>query len=110
MSRRRFFDLAAGVAGAAVATGRLGAQTPSRGPSDKLRLALIGSGSRGRSVAASFVRSLPEVQYVAACDAYKSRLDQGGQQLTELQKDLKVEAYEDYRRILDRKDVDAVHI
>lgn len=110
MSRRRFFDLAAGVAGAAAASGRLSAQTPSRAPSDKVRVALIGSGSRGRSVAASFVRHLPDVQYVAACDAYKSRLDQGVQQIAEVQTDLKVEPYEDYRRILDRKDVDAVHI
>ena len=56
------------------------------------------------------MRNLADVQYVATCDAYKSRLDQGIQQLSELQKDVKVEAYEDYRRILDRKDVDAVHI
>ena len=45
-----------------------------------------------------------------ACDAYRSRLDQGIQELSALQKDLKVEAYEDYRRILERKDIDAVHI
>ena len=32
------------------------------------------------------------------------------QQLSELQKDVKVEAYEDYRRILDRTDIDAVLI
>ncbi len=110
MSRRRFFDLATGVAGAALASGRLGAQTAPRASTDKVRLALIGSGSRGRSVAASFVRNLADVQYVAACDAYKSRLDQGIRELSELQKDLKVEAYEDYRRILERKDIDAVHI
>ena len=73
-------------------------------------MALIGSGSRGRSVAASFVRNHADVQYVAACDAYKTRLDQGVQQLSELQKDVKIEAYEDYRRILDRNDIDAVLI
>ncbi len=93
MSRRRFFDLATGVAGAALTSGRLGAQTAPRASTDKVRLALIGSGGRGRSVAASFVRNLADVQYVAACDAYKSRLDQGIRELSELQKDLKVEAY-----------------
>jgi predicted dehydrogenase len=73
-------------------------------------MGLIGSGGRGRAVAASFVRNHPDVQYVAACDVYATRLDQGVQQLTELQKDVKVQRYEDYRRILDRTDVDAVLI
>ena len=73
-------------------------------------MALIGSGSRGRSVAALFVRNHADVQYVAACDAYKTRLDQGVQQLSELQKDVKIDAYEDYRRVLDRTDIDAVLI
>ena len=71
---------------------------------------LIGSGSRGRSVAAQFIRSYPDVQYVANCDAYATRLEQGTEQLSGLQKDVKIEGYEDYRRILDRKDVDVVHI
>lgn len=73
-------------------------------------MALIGSGSRGRGVAATFLRNHADVEYVAACDVYKERLDQGIQQLTELQKGAAVEAHEDYRRILDRKDVDAVLI
>ena len=110
MSRRRFFDLAAGVAGTVVAGRGLAAQSGPRGANDKVRMALIGSGSRGRSVAALFARSHADIQYVAACDAYKTRLDQGIQQLSELQKDVKTDGVEDYRRILDRKDVDAIHI
>jgi predicted dehydrogenase len=108
-SRRRFFDLAATTAGALAASGRARAQGP-QGANDRIRIGLIGSGSRGRSVAAQFVRSHADVQYVAGCDAYATRLDQGLQQLSELQKGVKPEGYEDYRRILDRKDVDAVHI
>jgi predicted dehydrogenase len=110
MSRRRFFDLAAGAAGALVAGGHLSAQAGPRGPNDKVRMALIGSGSRGRSVAALFVRNHADVQYVAACDAYQMRLDQGVEQLSELQKGVTIDAYEDYRRILDRSDIDAVLI
>lgn len=111
MTRRKFFDLAAGAAGGALAAGRrLGAQSGTRGANDRVRMALIGSGGRGRGVAATFVRNHADVQYVAACDAYRMRLDQGVQQLTELQKDVKVERYEDYRRILDRTDIDAVLI
>ena len=109
LTRRKFFDLAASAAGV-VATSRLGAAQGPRGANDKVRIGLIGSGSRGRSVAAQFIRSFADVQYVANCDAYATRLEQGNEQLSGLQKDVKLEGYEDYRRILDRKDVDAVHI
>lgn len=109
LTRRSFFDLAASAAGVVVAS-RLGAAQGPRGANDKVRIGLIGSGSRGRGVAALFLRNFADVQYVANCDAYAMRLDQGNQQLSGLQKDVKLEGYEDYRRILDRKDVDAVHI
>src|SRR5688572_3632431 len=109
LSRRRFFDLAATAAGAVAVSGRGRAQGPN-GANDRVRIGLIGSGSRGRSVAAQFLRSHADVRYVANCDAYAMRLEQGTQQLSELQKDTKLENHEDYRRILDRKDVDAVHI
>ena len=109
LTRRRFFDLAASAAGVAVAARGAGAQGP-RGANDRVRIGLIGSGSRGRSVAAQFIRSHADVQYVANCDAYATRLEQGIQQLSELQKGTAIEGYEDYRRVLDRKDVDAVHI
>ncbi|MBA2603785.1 MAG: Gfo/Idh/MocA family oxidoreductase, partial [Acidobacteria bacterium] len=110
ISRRRFLDLAAGTAGGAALHQPLGAQSGPRGANDRIRMALIGSGSRGRGVAATFLRNHQDVEYVAACDVDKMRLDQGIQQLTELQKGTTVEAYEDYRRILDRKDIDAVLI
>ncbi len=109
LSRRRFFDLAATATGAVAVSGRARAQGPN-GANDRVRIGLIGSGSRGRSVAALFLRSHADVRYVANCDAYAMRLEQGIQQLSDLQKDVKLEPYEDYRRILDRKDVDAVHI
>jgi predicted dehydrogenase len=109
LSRRRFFDLAATAAGAVAVSGRARAQGPN-GANDRVRVGLIGSGSRGRSVAAQFLRNHADVRYVANCDAYATRLEQGTQQLSELQKDTKLENVEDYRRMLDRKDVDAVHI
>ena len=87
LTRRKFFDLAASAAGVAAASRRTAAQGP-RGANDKVRIGLIGSGSRGRSVAALFVRNHPDVQYVANCDAYAMRLDQGIQQLSDLQKDV----------------------
>ena len=76
LNRRSFFDLAASAAGV-VAASRVGAAQGPRGANDKVRMALIGSGSRGRSVAALFVRHHADVQYVANCDAYATRLEQG---------------------------------
>jgi predicted dehydrogenase len=61
-------------------------------------------------VAAQFGRNHADVQYVANCNAYAMRLPPGLQRLSKLQKDVKLESYEDYRRMLDRKDIDAVHI
>ena len=58
LSRRRFFDLAASAAGV-VATSRRGRAQGPRGANDKVRMGLIGSGSRGRSVAALFIRNHP---------------------------------------------------
>jgi predicted dehydrogenase len=110
MNRRRFLDIAATAAGMAAGSGRAGAQSGPRGANDKVRIGLIGSGNRGRSVAALFVRNHADAQYVAVCDAYRMRVDQGVEELSQLQKDVKVEPYEDYRRILERKDIDAVHI
>ena len=101
LTRRKFFDLAASAAGV-VAASRLGAASRTVAASDKVRVGLIGSGSRGRGVAAQFVRTHADLQYVANCDAYATRLDQGIQQLSGLQKDVKIDAVEDYRRILDR--------
>jgi predicted dehydrogenase len=88
----------------------LGAQAARTPPSDRIRMALIGSGGRGRGVASVFVRHHADVQFVAACDAYRMRQDQAVQQLSELQKGAKVDGVEDYRRVLERTDVDAVLI
>ena len=108
-TRRTFLSLAAGVALGGVRPQGQGAARAAA-PSDRVRMALIGSGNRGRGVASVFLRHHGDVQYVAVCDAYRARAEQGVQQLTELQKGATVDAVEDYRRVLDRQDVDAVLI
>ena len=51
MTRRRFFDLAGGAAaGSVLLTRGLQGQRTGRGPNDRVRIALIGSGNRGRQV------------------------------------------------------------
>ena len=113
ISRRKFFDLAAGVTGGVLTAGKLHAQTAASGPkgaNDQVRLGLIGSGNRGREVSGLWTKNLTGLCYVAAADPYKSRLEQGVKMLSDNQKGAKVDSYEDYHRILDRKDIDAVHI
>jgi predicted dehydrogenase len=72
------------------------------GANDKVRMAVIGTGTRGQMVTRFFM-SHPDCEFVAACDVRKTRLEQAMKAIGG-----KVEAYGDYRRILDRKDIDAV--
>lgn len=72
------------------------------GANDRVRVGLIGCGRRGAQIRHSLAK-LPDCVFAAACDVDKPRLDRvaaaiGG----------KVDVYADYRRILERKDIDAV--
>jgi predicted dehydrogenase len=71
-------------------------------PSDRLRVGVIGIGARAMQDAYSFT-VLPGVELVAAADVYKDRLTRAKELFGE-----KLETTGDYRRILDRKDIDAV--
>ena len=72
------------------------------GQNDKIRMAVIGTGTRGKMVT-GFFRSHPDCEFVAACDVRKTRLDEALQEIGG-----RVQGYGDYRRVLDRKDIDAV--
>lgn len=111
ITRRKFLDLAGGAAaGGALLASRARVEGRAAGSNDRVRVALIGSGNRGRQVADLFLQNLKDVEYPAACDVYKTKLDQAVQQLSGRQPGTKLDGYEDYRRVLDRKDIDAVHI
>jgi hypothetical protein len=86
VSRRTFLNVAAGVAGGALAAGKLGARTAPQGANDRVRMALIGTGNRGREVSGLWLKNLPEISYVAGCDVYKKKLDMGIKELTDNQK------------------------
>lgn len=73
-------------------------------PSDTLRIGVLGIGARAQQDASSFM-TVPGVEVVAAADVYKDRLVRAKELLGE-----KLETTGDYRRILDRKDIDAVLI
>ena len=111
ISRREFIDLAAGTAGASVvaAAAPAAAQSGPQGANNRVRLALIGSGGRGRHVMGLFLRQ-PDAQFVAVCDVRKDNLDQGVKIVTTAQPGATVATAEDYRQLLQRNDVDAVLI
>src|SRR6476660_4515096 len=75
------------------------------GPSDTVRFASIGTGVRGCELL-NATTHVPGIQCVAVCDLYDSRHTAA----REAVKNPNVEAVRDYRRILDRKDVDSVLI
>ena len=109
IDRRNFLQMTVGAAAAAHA--RPISAAASRGvlgANDRVRVGLIGCGSRGNQVSRDWMKHQDSV-FVAACDVYKERLDETVERIAGVQ-GTSPEAYEDYRRILDRKDVDAVFI
>jgi predicted dehydrogenase len=77
-----------------------------QGANSRVRMAVIGCGTRSGRVYDSLVRSGgADCQFVAAAEVNKAKLDQW---MTPARQTFKLETVVDYRRILDRKDVDAV--
>lgn len=74
------------------------------GANNRIRAALIGSGGRGKDLA-RFIKTLPDVEMVAACDVFEPRVLEAAQIMGS-----QAETIKDYRRVLDRKDIDAVII
>lgn len=74
------------------------------GANDRVRLGLIGCGGRGMDVAGQ-MRKAPGAEYVAVCDVYETNAKAaqtwaGGE----------AKLFGDFRRLLEQKDVDAVHV
>ncbi len=74
------------------------------GANDRIRAGVIGTGNRGRLLMAA-AALLPDVAQVAVCDLYQGALAKGSELAAP-----GAEAYGDYRRVLDRQDIDAVII
>jgi predicted dehydrogenase len=96
MRRRSFVVSSAGLT--ALSASRI------RGANDRVNLALIGCGSRGRYVA-QLMRELPNVAYIAVADVYRPHAEAA---LQWAGPDAK--AFKDFRELLDLKEVDAVHV
>lgn len=76
-------------------------------PSDKLRVAHIGLGGMGIQHLKWFA-NLPEVEIAALCDVDQGHLANAQKTLAGIQPNAKPDTYADFRRILERKDIDAI--
>jgi predicted dehydrogenase len=95
LSRRSFVQLAAaGIAAAA--------------PNDKVRMGFIGVGRQGTSRLNEFLRQ-PDVVAVAVCDVDATHVDQAAEIVAKVQGAAPAK-FRDFRKLLGRKDVDAVMI
>jgi predicted dehydrogenase len=72
------------------------------GQNNKVRMAVIGTGTRGTMVN-RFFRSHADCEFVAACDVNKTKVAAAVKTIGG-----SVQGYTDYRRVLERKDIDAV--
>jgi predicted dehydrogenase len=107
LTRREFIGATAGAA--LLSATSVNASARIQGANDRVRIGLIGSGGRGRQVAGFFLKH-PDAQYTAVADVFKPNVDAAVKLFANSQKGTTVDAYEDYKRILERKDIDAVHI
>src|SRR5260370_36685912 len=73
------------------------------GANDRVRVGMIGVGGRGQELL-KWVVAVPNVEVVAIADIYRGRFDQAKSIVPTLR------TFDDHRRLLDVKDIDAVLI
>jgi predicted dehydrogenase len=71
------------------------------GSNDRVRIAMIGVGSRGQELLKQIL-AVPRTEVVAIADVYTRRFDEATQVAPGIQ------TFDDYRRVLDMKDIDGV--
>ena len=109
INRRKFIGTTLAAAAAAQARPIFASETRGiQGANDRIRVGLIGCGNRGGQVSTDWIKHKDSV-FVAACDVASDRLEKMSASLGTAQGN-KLDTYEDYRKILERKDVDAVLI
>ncbi len=103
ISRRHFLSSAAG---AAAAPAVLRAQ----GANEKVQVGWIGVGIRGYPLLGNLIDVAPQdAQVKAVCDSYAGHLARGQDRVQSMQK-TKPDTYDDYRRMLEDRSLDAVFI
>jgi predicted dehydrogenase len=123
--RRDFLKKTATIAtGATLGWHASGAPTvkPVLGANEKIRMGFIGVGNRGTKLLHRFMAN-DDVEVVALCDIYEPYLNRdfsqvspqilkqiGENRVPRMGEQLKVDRYKDFRKLLERKDIDAVCI
>lgn len=105
LSRRTFLTSTALVAGGLL-TPRAQAARVAHG--DKVRLGLIGCGTMGKAHAYALAYN-PECSIEAICDVYVPRYEEVAKNIETITSK-KPDGYQDFRRVLERPDIDAVFI
>jgi len=105
LTRRRFMKSTA----AATAAITIPTIIPQRafGANERLTMALIGCGGRGKWLAQHF-SELEESVLIAACDVDQKRLAEGVERINNVNDNQNCRAYTDFREVIARKDIDAV--
>src|SRR5437870_2488048 len=103
MSKRREFIGQVMKGTAALAATRFFPASRVLGANDRVRLALIGAGGRGQEIFKTAIRC-PNTEAAAVADVYTRRLDEVKKFAPQIQ------TYQDFRRLLDDKSIDAVLI
>ncbi len=109
-SRRQFLQTAAGAVACPyiIASSALGADGRPA-PSARIVMAGIGIGNMGSGDQGAFL-GRGDVQYVAVCDVRKGARDNAKNRADGHYNNKDCKAYDDFREILARKDIDAVHV
>jgi len=113
-SRRRFLQAGTVSAGAAFAapyvlTSKALGDAATPPASDRVVMGGIGIGNQGKGDQANFL-GRPDVQYVAVCDVRKQWRDEAKGRVDAKNGTKDCAAYVDFRELLARDDIDAVHI
>jgi len=116
LNRRSFIQKSAAVSGGLVLAPNIFASSKAwRGANDRIQLGHIGVGQRGSNELKHYMLPLEGSRSVAICDVFRDRRQNGVELVTNYYKDKGISApecksYLNYEELLDRKDIDAVHI
>jgi predicted dehydrogenase len=104
VSRREFLKTAAVAATSAMPVAGAPAMIAGPAPGDAVRYGVIGTGTQGCTLLKSLT-TIPDGRCLATCDIYPPNLKKGVETIGG-----NPQTYEDYRQLLDRKDIEAVLI
>ena len=104
LSRRQFLTGAAGLAAFSIVPAHVLAARPGKRPSDTITRAVIGTGAMGKSHIIRNDEEKPPVT-LAVCDVDENHLAAGLKRAGP-----KCDGYRDFRRVLERKDIDTIHV